>query len=161
MKFGAPEIVFFKNVCYYYGTMGSGSGKTRRAKMSIFRRGNEHEHASELVTEEVQSDGSVSFFDSTRDFDSWKNGNSKLHRIDGPAIIGKRKGGEEWWVNGKLHRWTGPAVIHANGMEEYWLSNKRFGAEEFKEIVGKKAASQAEVKDLEAIGSKTPEKIHF
>lgn len=71
------------------------------------------------------------------------------HRTDGPAIIDKREGkqewfihderhrigkpavmyddgGEEWWVNGRLHRLDGPAVTHKGSYPKYewWVEGK-------------------------------------
>ena len=42
----------------------------------------------------------------------------KLHRLDGPAYVGK-DGTQEWYVHGELHRDGGPAVV-ADGGEEWY-----------------------------------------
>jgi hypothetical protein len=47
----------------------------------------------------------------------------KLHRKDGPAIIGKG-GYEEYFISGKRHRADGPAKIFRNGEVEYWYNDK-------------------------------------
>lgn len=50
--------------------------------------------------------------------------NGKLHRENGPAIIGC-SGSKSWCINGKLHRENGPAfiqVIHGNTFEEWWVN---------------------------------------
>ena len=39
----------------------------------------------------------------------YRNSNSQIHRIHGPAIIFKY-GTEEWWLNGLRHREDGPAM---------------------------------------------------
>ena len=44
--------------------------------------------------------------------------NGYLHKLDGPAVVGKNK--KEYWSHGVRHRLNGPAVIHANGKLEYW-----------------------------------------
>jgi len=47
----------------------------------------------------------------------------KLHRIDGPALVGP-SGTEEWYINGKRHRENGPAITWANGSEEWRVNGK-------------------------------------
>ena len=37
--------------------------------------------------------------------------NGKLHREDGPALIGEKGSVQVWYINGKRHRKNGPAVI--------------------------------------------------
>ena len=72
--------------------------------------------------------------------------NGKIHRDDGPAIIGPDKeiwykngmihrnhapaviysdGSKYWHQNGKLHKDIGPAVIIPNGKKEYWKNGKQ------------------------------------
>jgi len=48
---------------------------------------------------------------------------SKLHRVDGPAIICSN-GTKEWWVGGERHREDGPAIA-AQLRQEWWLKGKR------------------------------------
>jgi hypothetical protein len=49
--------------------------------------------------------------------------NGKIHREDGPAIIGS-DGCQLWYLNDKCHREDGPAVIHPDGRQEWWLNGK-------------------------------------
>lgn len=53
----------------------------------------------------------------------WKL-NGKLHREDGPAVVG-RKGHEEWYLNGKRHREDGPAMELPAGYKEWWVNGIR------------------------------------
>ena len=46
--------------------------------------------------------------------------NDRLHRLDGPAVIGA-DGYQEWWINDRLHRLDGPAVIGADGSQQWWI----------------------------------------
>jgi hypothetical protein len=61
--------------------------------------------------------------------DQWRIGNryrndqSQLHRLDGPAIE-YANGSKQWWQNGKLHRLDGPAAEYANGDKEWWQNGK-------------------------------------
>jgi antitoxin component YwqK of YwqJK toxin-antitoxin module len=50
--------------------------------------------------------------------------NSKLHRLDGPAVE-LPDGTKEWYLNGKLHREGGPAVEYASGAK-YWFLNDKY-----------------------------------
>jgi hypothetical protein len=43
----------------------------------------------------------------------------RLHRMDGPAVINKVRGTEEWWRNGRRHRLKGPAIYETNPGEDY------------------------------------------
>ena len=52
--------------------------------------------------------------------------NGKLHRLDGPAVIGKNY--NEWYQNGELHRLDGPASIIVDNrtrkyIERSWFQN--------------------------------------
>ena len=62
----------------------------------------------------------------------WKL-NGKLHREDGPAVVG-RKGHEEWYLNGKRHREDGPAVTEGDG-SRYWFLNGELHREDGPAIV--------------------------
>ncbi len=52
----------------------------------------------------------------------WRQ-NDKLHRIDGPAIIGAN-GYKAWYQNGKPHRLNGPATIFADGGKSWYQNDK-------------------------------------
>jgi len=62
----------------------------------------------------------------------WKL-NGKLHREDGPAVVGP-KGLKEWYLNGKRHREDGPAVIKGDG-SKYWFLNGELHREDGPAIV--------------------------
>lgn len=84
---------------------------------------------------------------------SWKKWykDGKLHRLDGPAEIKYIPSNdwskdefqpiksEAWYQNDKLHRTDGPAVIYTDKTGKvkkyYYLLNKRYSADEFKETV--------------------------
>lgn len=44
----------------------------------------------------------------------------RLHRIDGPAVIGPN-GLEQWFFNGKPHRLDGPAIVWPDGSRLTWF----------------------------------------
>jgi hypothetical protein len=52
--------------------------------------------------------------------------NGEYHRENGPAYIDTLNGYKAWRIHGKRHRIDGPAVINANGIEEWWVDNKRW-----------------------------------
>jgi hypothetical protein len=62
--------------------------------------------------------------------------NSKLHRIDGPAIdVSLYK---EWWQNGLRHRLNGPAYENIYGEKQWYYEGKRIDCksqEEFERII--------------------------
>src|SRR5699024_932402 len=49
---------------------------------------------------------------------TWLNSDGKLHRVNGPAIIGG-DGSQQWLQDGRPHRIGGPANISANGVESW------------------------------------------
>ena len=57
-------------------------------------------------------------------YDRYKIPHSKLHRLNGPALIWN--GGDKvWYKNGEIHREDGPAVIESNGDKEWWVNDKQ------------------------------------
>jgi hypothetical protein len=61
-----------------------------------------------------------------------------LHRIDGPAVEWIfHDGSKEWWINGKLHREDGPAVEYYNGIKLWYLNDKLYWENEWKQEVTK------------------------
>lgn len=44
------------------------------------------------------------------------------HREDGPAVISKNGGFQEWYINGQDHREDGPAIIYSSGTK-IWCIN--------------------------------------
>jgi hypothetical protein len=67
------------------------------------------------ATSGISTDGSIVQLDGSRE---WLNSDKKLHRDDGPAIVGVH--GEEFWYQfGKLHRIDGPAITNNDGIEEW------------------------------------------
>ena len=77
---------------------------------------------------------------------------TKLHRIDGPAII--EPGIEEWWLNGRRHRIGGPAVIaHGYGREtvyeKWWVEGVQFTEEDYNNLM-KKLSTLTDDSDKEA-----------
>ena len=54
----------------------------------------------------------------------WKNDQSQLHRLDGPAIEWSN-GDKSWYVNGHLHRDDGPAVEYSNGYKAWFVNGQR------------------------------------
>jgi hypothetical protein len=56
-----------------------------------------------------------------------------LHGEDFPAI--EFKSGVSWWMqNGKLHRDNGPAIIGGKEIIEYWINGEPATEEEIKNI---------------------------
>ena len=55
---------------------------------------------------------------------------TKLHRLDGPAVEWS-DGGEEWYFEGNRHREGGPAVEWAGGRKSWYLNGKQYTEEEF------------------------------
>jgi hypothetical protein len=51
----------------------------------------------------------------------YRNGQSQLHRLDGPAIE-TANGSKQWYQNGKSHRLDGPAIEDADGSKS-WYQN--------------------------------------
>lgn len=47
---------------------------------------------------------------------------SRLHRVNGPALI-MDDGHEEWWLNGRLHRTDGPAITNALGRISWYVND--------------------------------------
>jgi len=47
----------------------------------------------------------------------------KLHRLGGPAIVG-RYGDKQWYMHGKRHRRSGPALIEGNGTKRWFWMGK-------------------------------------
>jgi hypothetical protein len=72
--------------------------------------------------------------------------NGKLHREDGPAIIG-RDGTEQWYLNGKKHRENGPAMTHPKGWFT-WYKNGEIHRE------GTEPASYTEASTIWALNGK-------
>jgi len=70
-------------------------------------------------------DGDYGDFYLELDVEAWTV-NEILHRIDGPALVGRDKAGnviaQEWFQNGRLHRVDGPAQIFKmpDGEERRW-----------------------------------------
>ena len=56
--------------------------------------------------------------------------NGQLHRIDGPAIEGMSRH-KEWWQNGQLHRTDGPAVVFEDGVNHWYINDKKLSEAEF------------------------------
>ena len=52
----------------------------------------------------------------------WYN-NGELHRIDGPAIL-DADGSQSYYINGKLHRMNGPAHLRADGSQSYYINGE-------------------------------------
>jgi hypothetical protein len=50
--------------------------------------------------------------------------NGRLHRTDGPAVIGA-DGYQEWYHHGQRHRTDGPALIYPNGTQEWYHHGQR------------------------------------
>ena len=48
---------------------------------------------------------------------------SKLHRLDGPAVI-YASGEQHWYFNDKHHREDGPAIIYVNGTQCWYINGK-------------------------------------
>ncbi len=71
----------------------------------------------------------------------WMNGDGKLHRTDGPAII-YSNGVNLWYQYGKLHRTDGPAVEYTHGVKLWYIDDIRFTKKEFK----KRTTKQKEIK---------------
>ena len=63
----------------------------------------------------------------------WVNG--QLHRVDGPAIE-YNNGTKEWYVNGQLHRVDGPAIECRGGYKEWWIEGQELTEDEFNMVVG-------------------------
>jgi hypothetical protein len=51
------------------------------------------------------------------------NGNGKLHREDGPAIV-RTDGYRAWYLNGFLHREDGPAIEDSDGTKQWFLNGR-------------------------------------
>jgi hypothetical protein len=54
---------------------------------------------------------------------------SKLHRIDGPAVIWP-DGNQYYYFNGEKHRFEGPAVIHDDGTKEWYINGVKYRSHE-------------------------------
>jgi hypothetical protein len=54
----------------------------------------------------------------------WKDGNGRLHRLDGPAVR-TAFGSEQWFMHGRAHRLDGPAIEWFNGDKEWCIDNTR------------------------------------
>ena len=54
----------------------------------------------------------------------WRNANSELHRLDGPAIVWA-DGSKEWYVDGIQHRLDGPAIEWTNGEKRWYVNGKK------------------------------------
>jgi hypothetical protein len=99
--------------------MGSGKGKTRRAKsasaqgVSVQSAVAQESRVSDEEKPEVFVEGGVT---------QWRL-HGELHRVDGPAIKGQ--GYEEWYINGKVHRDDGPAKVDSGGRKEWYKHGKR------------------------------------
>src|ERR1035437_8700611 len=87
-------------------SMGSGKGKTRRARSN--------------VALESAAPTNV-LLDWTKE---WRNMDGQFHRVGGPAVV-REDGKKEWYQDGKLHREDGPAVEHANGRKEWYLNGEK------------------------------------
>lgn len=59
------------------------------------------------------------------------NGQGKLHREDGPAVVWAMDGGVAYYHNGKMHREDGPAVITAYGDRYWYINNFKYTEAEF------------------------------
>lgn len=96
-----------------------------------------------LYLESTQEPEMQEFSDGTK---QWRL-NGKLHRVDGPAIIGlgderwmqhgnfHREGGpavtmsngsEFWYLHGNIHRTDGPAIKIANMKDQWWVDNRQY-----------------------------------
>ena len=53
--------------------------------------------------------------------------NGKLHRTDGPALIGA-DGAQCWYQDNRMHRDDGPALIHADGTQGWYQHGKSMPA---------------------------------
>jgi len=53
----------------------------------------------------------------------WYNEENQLHRLDGPAFIGK-DGYKAWYQNNRLHRTDGPAQTWTDGLEIWYINGK-------------------------------------
>jgi hypothetical protein len=60
--------------------------------------------------------------------------NTILHREDGPAL--EADGSKYWFNEGRMHRTDGPAVIGADGSSHHWINNKYLSLEKFLEQTG-------------------------
>jgi hypothetical protein len=63
----------------------------------------------------------------------WHDDNMKLHRDDGPAVVG-RNGYFAYFQHGKRHRLDGPAV-HDSLRENWYINGIEYTKEEFLRIV--------------------------
>jgi len=59
--------------------------------------------------------------------------NDKLHRTDGPAVVGAH-GAKCWYLNGKRHRTDGPAVVYASGAKHWYLNDKELSEAEWEAL---------------------------
>ena len=59
----------------------------------------------------------------------WYDENNKLHRDNGPALIGPKS--KEYYQHGNLHNTSGPAKELSNEEKEYWLYGKPLSPEEW------------------------------
>ena len=57
----------------------------------------------------------------------------KLHNDNQPAIIYPDQS-KEWFYKGYFHNLNGPAKINKDGKQEYWILNKNYSLESFKNI---------------------------
>jgi hypothetical protein len=53
----------------------------------------------------------------------WYDDNSKLHRVDGPALE-YANGDKYWCINGELHRVDGPALEYIDGTKAWYLNGQ-------------------------------------
>lgn len=57
----------------------------------------------------------------------------KLHRLNGPAVIGP-DGREIWYKDGLPHRQSGPAFIDSDGRQEWWIDGVRITRTHLKKL---------------------------
>lgn len=105
-----------------------------------------------IISSVVESDSKIIHFNDGAI--GWVDHDSKLHRLDGPAMIGPHGHSEVWYHHGQRHRVGGPAVEYKNGNriwyqfdklhnidgpavitdyshKEWWVNGRRFTEEEF------------------------------
>jgi hypothetical protein len=71
---------------------------------------------------EQRSDGGTITFNPENT--TYRNKNTQLHRLDGPAIE-YSDGTKEWHQNDQLHRTDGPAIEFVNGTKKWYQNGKR------------------------------------
>ena len=78
-------------------------------------------------------------------YNEHRNGEGKLHRVDGPAVICPN-GTKEWYINGKLHRVDGPAIEYNTGTKVWCLDSSYYTEKEYyKELYRRGLISKAQL----------------